>query len=382
MFKNKIYNYFFNEIFKNFITILLTFSAIAWVIKAINFLDLVVVDGYGSVIYFKYTLLNITAVLSRFIPLSFLLSLIISIIKFERQKEFLILWVSGLSVNKIINIFILTGLLITLLQLILSIFINPYLLNKSRFLIGDDNQISVNTVLRSNDFNASFEEITFFINKKNSNNELLNVFIKDVGDNININTESDQSEEKKNLTILAKRGFIDKNKLILFDGQLQTLNEKNQYKNIFFQKTELTLDNLSTRTIKQAKIQETSTLSLLECAFNQNKNLNLINCFSNDRYNIENNKMLSRRFGSPLYIPLITIIALFLIINKIDKKYFIFNKYINFFFSFSILVFSEIILRYSSSISFNIFYFALPIVLSILFYFYLTKKIINSALIK
>ncbi len=382
MFKNKIYNYFFNEIFKNFITILLTFSAIAWVIKAINFLDLVVVDGYGSVIYFKYTLLNITAVLSRFIPLSFLLSLIISIIKFERQKEFLILWVSGLSVNKIINIFILTGLLITLLQLILSIFINPYLLNKSRFLIGDDNKISVNTVLRSNDFNASFEEITFFINKKNSNNELLNVFIKDVGDNININTESDQSEEKKNLTILAKKGFIDKNKLILFDGQLQTLNEKNQYKNIFFQKTELTLDNLSTRTIKQAKIQETSTLSLLECAFNQNKNLNLINCFSNDRYNIEINKMLSRRFGSPLYIPLITIIALFLIINKIEKKYFIFNKYINFFFSFSILVFSEIILRYSSSISFNFFYFALPIVLSILFYFYLTKKIINSALIK
>ena len=382
MFKNKIYNYFFNEILKNFITILLTFSAIAWVIKAINFLDLVVVDGYGSVIYFKYTLLNITAVLSRFIPLSFLLSLIISIIKFERQKEFLILWVSGLSINKIVNIFILTGLLITLLQLTLSIFINPYLLNKSRFLIGDDNQISVNTVLRSNDFNASFEEITFFINKKNSNNELLNVFIKDVGDNININTESDQSEEKKNLTILAKKGFIDKNKLILFDGQLQTLNEKNQYKNIFFQKTELTLDNLSTRTIKQAKIQETSTLSLLECAFNQNKNLNLINCFSNNSYNIEINKILSRRFGSPLYIPLITIIALFLIINKIDKKYFIFNKYINFFFSFSILVFSEIILRYSSSISFNFFYFALPIVLSILFYFYLTKKIINSTLIK
>ncbi len=382
MFKNKIYNYFFNEIFKNFITILLTFSAIAWVIKAINFLDLVVVDGYGSVIYFKYTLLNITAVLSRFIPLSFLLSLIISIIKFERQKEFLILWVSGLSVNKIINIFILTGLLITLLQLILSIFINPYLLNKSRFLIGDDNKISVNTVLRSNDFNASFEEITFFINKKNSNNELLNVFIKDVGDNININTESDQSEEKKNLTILAKKGFIDKNKLILFDGQLQILNEKNQFKNIFFQKTELSLDNLSTRTIKQAKIQETSTLSLLKCAFNQNKNLNLINCFSNNRYNIEINKILSRRFGSPLYIPLITIIALFLIINKIEKKYFIFNKYINFFFSFSILVFSEIILRYSSSFSFNFFYFALPIVLSILFYFYLTKKIINSALIK
>jgi len=129
MLKNKIYKYLCSEIFKNFITILLSFSAIAWVVKAVNFLDLMVEDGYGSIIYFKYTLLSLTTIITRFIPLAFLLSLTISIIKFERQQEWLILWTSGLAKVKIANIFLLISFIVTLTQLILSLFVNPFLLN-------------------------------------------------------------------------------------------------------------------------------------------------------------------------------------------------------------------------------------------------------------
>jgi lipopolysaccharide export system permease protein len=132
MLKNKIYNYFFNEILKNFITILITFTAIAWVVRAVNFLDLMVVDGYSSGLYFKYSLLNITSIMTRFVPLSFLLSLTISIIKFERQQELMILWTTGLAKIKVANIFLLVGLVVTVLQLILSLYINPLLLNTER----------------------------------------------------------------------------------------------------------------------------------------------------------------------------------------------------------------------------------------------------------
>ena len=106
MLKNKIYKYLFNEILKNFITILLTFTALAWVVRAVNFLDLMVEDGYSSLIYFKYSILNISTIISRFIPLAFLLSLTISIVKFERQQELLILWTTGLTKLKIVNIFL------------------------------------------------------------------------------------------------------------------------------------------------------------------------------------------------------------------------------------------------------------------------------------
>ena len=126
MLKNKIYKYFFNEILKNFITILLTFTAIAWVVRAVNFLDLMVVDGYGVTTYFKYTLLNITTIMSRFIPLAFLISLTVSIAKFERQQEFLILWTTGLAKINLVNLFLMIGFFITILQLILSLIINRF----------------------------------------------------------------------------------------------------------------------------------------------------------------------------------------------------------------------------------------------------------------
>ena len=105
MFKNKIYNHLAVEIFKNFITILLTFTAIAWTVRAVNFLDLMIEDGYSANIYFRYSLLNIFTIATRFVPLSFLLSMMISIAKFERQQEFLILWTVGLNKIKIVNIF-------------------------------------------------------------------------------------------------------------------------------------------------------------------------------------------------------------------------------------------------------------------------------------
>ena len=107
MLKNKIYKYFSQEILKNFITILVIFTAVAWTVRAVNFLDLMVNDGFTANIYLKYSFLNITNIAMRFVSLSFLLSLIISIVKFERQQEFLILWTIGLNKIKIINIFFL-----------------------------------------------------------------------------------------------------------------------------------------------------------------------------------------------------------------------------------------------------------------------------------
>ena len=165
MLKNKIYNYFFKEILKNFLTILFTFSLIAWVVRAVNFLDLIVVDGFSSLIYFQYTSLKLSSIMTRFIPLSFLLSLTISIVKFERQQEFLILWTTGLSKIKIVNIFLVIGFLVTLIQLLLSSIINPYFLNKSRSILSNAGA-ELNTVLKSNDYIDIFEDLTFYIEKK------------------------------------------------------------------------------------------------------------------------------------------------------------------------------------------------------------------------
>ena len=379
MLKNKIYNYFFNEILKNFITILLTFTAIAWVVRAVNFLDLMVEDGYGSVIYFKYSILNITSIITRFVPLSFLLSLTISILKFERQQELLILWTSGLMKIKVVNIFLLSAFYITLFQLLLSLFVNPLLLNKSRSLLSKTDSLQIKSVLKSNDFSDTFKGITFYIEKKNEKDELINIFIKDVEGNFN--TIVDEVGKKKNSTIIAKKGFVINNKLVLFDGSIQSLNEKNQFKTIQFEKTELGLGKISTRTIKQAKIQETNTTSLVQCVFRENKDLKLNNCSEN--WETETIQTLSKRLGSPMYIPLITMIVSFLLIQKKEKQFNFLKKYILFIISFIILVLAEILLKYTSLSLLAVgIYFILPIILSFFFYIYLLRKIMTEKIIK
>ena len=375
MLKNKIYKYFFNEIFKNFITILLTFTTIAWSVKAVNFLDLMVEGGYNSIIYFKYSMLNITSIITRFVPLAFLLSLTVSIVKFERQQELLILWTIGLSKIKIVNTFLYIAIFVTFCQLILSLFVSPYLLNKSRSLLSESGELEINSLLRSNDFSDVFKGITFYIEKKNNNNELQNIFIKDVGGNLNV--IMDEISEKKNTTIVANNGFVKKDKLILFNGMIQTLGQDNQIKNILFEKTELSLSNISTRTIKQPKIQETSSLSLSKCFFDSKNHLIRNDC--SDEFRIEATQTLSRRLGSPLYIPLICVISSFLLIYKKEKKYSFLKKYILFVISFIVLIISEILLKYTGlNTGLAMSYFILPLAMFVFFYTYLISKVKNE----
>ena len=97
MLQNKIYQNYLLEIFKTFVTILFSLTVIAWTVRAVNFLDLIVENGYPLVTYFKYSILNIFGVLPKFIPLSFLLAIIIFILKQIQENELVILWTSGVK---------------------------------------------------------------------------------------------------------------------------------------------------------------------------------------------------------------------------------------------------------------------------------------------
>ena len=378
MLKNKIYSYLSREIIKNFITILLTFTVIAWTVRSVNFLDLMIEDGYSAIIYFKYTLLNITTILTRFVPLSFLLSLIISIAKFERQQELLILWTTGLNKMKIVNVFFLIAILIMFAQIILGLIINPFFLNKSRSLLRETEMIHANSILKSSDFSDSFEGVTFYIDKKKPDGRLINIFIKDTGGVFN--TIAAEAGTSKNTTIFANEGIIENSKLILFDGTIQSLGKNSKIKNIYFKKTELSISNFSNRTIKQTKIQETSSRVLFQCLKSKNEK-NIRNC-SFKKNNKEVTEAILRRAGMPLYIPLITIMASFLLVHRKEKKYNYIKKYIIFSFAFIVLVFAEIFLKYTGVSLINVYLYLLtPLVLFLIFYFLLSKNSIYEKVI-
>ena len=190
-----------------------------------------------------------------------------------------------------------------------------------------------------------------------------NIFVQD--DNGALNLALDEVKSSKNTIIIAKKGIIKNNKLLLFEGNIQTKNNNNELKNFFFEKTELNIKNFNSRTITDIKVQETNSMQLINCIFNIQKT-NLQNCSADKKEAIEH---MSRRIIKPFYITLIALLSSFLLIYKKEKKTAFVKKYFIFFTIFIILIFSEILLKFSGLSKLNFFvYVLIPIILFLTIY--------------
>ena len=366
MLQNKIYLNFILEIIKTFFLILFGFSLIALTVRAVSFLDLIVDSGYPVTTYFFYSSLNIFGLAPKFIPLSFLISLIIFIIKHDREGEFIILWTSGVKKINFVNIFFLISILITIIYLIFSSFLTPLALNKSRSLLSNDKFNSFLPTVKKQSFSDNFKGFTFIVEQK-SGNEVKNIFLNDKGDNLKNLTPN--TKEANEVTIVAQSGIIDKKKIFLINGQIISSQENGKNDFIKFKDLSIDLTSLSSSTIKQPKIQETSTLQLLKC-FKKNLNLSLKIC--NEDFKKEIYPILNRRLVLPFYIPIIALICSFLLI-KSDRKYF--KKTSVFIYCFLLLLFTELAVRYTGiNILTRLSFVIVPISLIIIFYSFLVYQ--------
>ena len=99
--------------------------------------------------------------------------------------------------------------------------------------------------------------------KKKVNNELKNIFLNDKGNNLrNLSSNATETNET---TIIAENGIIEEKKLYLFNGQIISSRKESENEIIKFEQLNIDLSNLSTTTIKNPKIQETSTFKLIGC---------------------------------------------------------------------------------------------------------------------
>ena len=183
MLQNKIYLNFIKEISKTFLVVLFGLSLIALTVRAVSFLELIVENGYPVGTYFKYSLLNLFGIAPKFIPLSFLISLTIFILKHLQDGEFIILWVSGVKKIQLVNLFFFMSVFVLIIYLIFSSFLTPMALNKSRKLLGQDQLNSFLPTIRAQQFSDSFKGFTFFVDKK-IQKEIQNIFIFDKGNKI------------------------------------------------------------------------------------------------------------------------------------------------------------------------------------------------------
>ena len=381
MLSNKIYKHFFIGLSRYFFLVLFTFTIIVWAVQAVNFLDLIVEDGHGVSVYLNYSLLIIPKILTKFIPLSFLIALFLTILKFESENEFLILWTSGMNKMKVVNFFFKVSIMVTILQLIFASLINPKFLNHSRSLIKSSNLDYVSTMVKSKQFNDTIEGLTIYVEEKNENGILKNIFIRDDG---HVLKSLENSKNSNNVTIFAKEGKIEQglngNYLVLRNGTIQKENKENEIVSINFIKTNMQLEGLQTKSIIMPKIQETSSKILINCITSDEIKNEILNCPQTDS-KIDTLAELNRRFGMPLYIPGISLILSFLLISRKEQKSNSLYKYFYFGLSFVILITAEILVRYSGkSYFYSYLYYSLPLMCVPFFYYLLFRQFYNENL--
>ena len=368
--KKIIFRKIAQDCFKFFFLTIFTISTIIWVLQAVNYLDFVVEDGHGLLVYFKFTLLNFPKIISRIFPFALFISITYILIKYENNNELVIFWNIGINKKRFINFFIKISFLFVLLNILLSSIIAPLSQSKARSFLKNSDLNFFESALKPKKFNDIVNNLTIYFEEKDDNGGLKNIFLKE-----------DISENSYQITY-GKTGvsklYADKKLLILYNGK-SIINKQGKISEFKFTDIDIDISRFSSRTVTTPKNQETSTQNLILCLSilnNEkigNKTLisssSIINC---SRGNVERIfKELYGRLIKPFYNIILVMIALLLILKSKDSYDFKFYKFrlytFGFFFIFFIESSSKLI---STNNLYNSLIFGLPVFLFSLMYFY------------
>jgi lipopolysaccharide export system permease protein len=357
-----------------FLLVVFTISIIIWVLQAVNYLDFVIEDGHGFLVYFKYTLLSFPKIISRIFPFAIFLAFSYILLKYENKNELVIFWNFGIRKINFINFFIKFSLWFVLVSLLLNAVITPFAQDKARSFIRSSNLDFFESILKPKKFIDVIENLTIYFDTKNKNGELVNIFL---------NEKIDIDNSKITFAKTAIINIKDDTKILtLYDGK--SINKINGKISEFeFSKTDYNISKFSSNTITHQKTQETSTKDLIKCSlFFKNSIINSKNTevenINNCRLeNLENvYKELYSRLVKPLYVTFLILISLLFVLKSKNDHLFNINKLKIYLFAFFFIVFLESSSRLiSTNLIQNLFFSIFPLILTLIIYLYFLMKL-------
>jgi|TARA_B110000027_G_scaffold80129_1_gene85327 lipopolysaccharide export system permease protein len=359
-----------------FLLIVFTISVIIWVLQAVNYLDFVIEDGHGFLVYFKYTLLSFPKIISRIFPFATFLAFSYIFLKYESKNELVIFWNFGIKKINFINFFIKFSFWFVLISLLLNAIITPYAQDKARSFIRSSDLDFFESILKPKKFIDVVENLTIYFDEKKDNGELINIFL-----NEKISANNSKTTYAKSAVINIKES---KKILTLYDGK--SINKINGKISEFqFAKTDYNISKFSSTTIMHQKTQEIPTIDLIKCSLffkGSVKNINdesiirdkINNCVFSNLENVY--KELYSRLIKPLYATfLISISLLFILKSKSDHSFNI-NKFKIYFFAFVFIIFLESSSKLiSANLLQNLFLSILPFIFMLTIYLYFLMKL-------
>ncbi len=357
-----------------FLLFSLSISLIIWVLQAINYLDFVVEDGHGFIVYLKYTLLNFPKIFSKVFSLILFFSFSYIILRYEYKNELIIFWNFGISKLKFTNIFIKFSILFLIVHLIINTIIVPNLQDKARSYIRSSNIDFFENILKPKKFIDVINNLTIFFEDKMINGNLKNIYLRD-----------NSKESGYQITIAKKAKFEkrgSKKILVLYDGKTQNIinGTLSEFK---FAKSDFGIEGFDSKSTTQIKTQEHTTIDLLKCmrslqeVIKIEKNNMATYGFNNCRLNnlINVNQELYTRIILPFYNTFLVMLSLLLILKSKNDSNFNFYKNTVYLLGFLTVICLETSTKFlTKDIVDNYIFIALPFVLFFLIYYYFIKK--------
>ena len=371
--KKIIYRNIAQDCTKFFLLTLFTISIIIWVLQAVNYLDFVIEDGHGFLVYFNYTLLSFPRIFSRIFPFAVFLSFTYIILKYENKNELVIFWNFGIKKIHFINFFIRFSFWFVLASIFLNAIIAPYAQDKARSFIRSSDLDFFESILKPKKFIDIIDNLTIYFDERNKNGELINIFL------------NDKSGQSSQITF-AKKGNIENqgNRKVLVLQEGITINEINgQISELKFSKTDFNISVFATKTTLKKKIQETSTKTLIKCLILFHESGDEIgfsiigldsNCGAKNLKNIR--QELYSRLIKPLYNTFLITISLLLILRSKNDQTFNINKIKIYFLGFISIIFLESSSKFvNMDLIQNLIMVMMPIFFLIIIYLFILKSL-------
>jgi lipopolysaccharide export system permease protein len=356
-----IFNKLYINVTKFFLSSLIIIGTIVWTIQAVNYFDFVTEDGHSLKIYFLYTIYNFPKIIVRLIPFVFFVSLFYVLIIYEKKNQLNLFWINGVNKVKFLNKIIIFSFTLSLIQILLSSYLSPSSQFKARDFLKNSDIDLFSSLLNPGKFIDIAKGMTIFIENRNTDGSFNNIFIED--------------NRNSSKVIYAKKGELILNKKIkkfeLFNGKI--INNDESKINIFnFDKIDLNLSNIESKTIKTPKIQEIKTTWLVKCVKND---LNFENFNCNKRIIPEIQEELFKRIIKPFYIPLLALIASCLIIYSKQIRNYNTIRNLLFIYAFLVLIFSEMSSKFIGSQDSYIYFFIIfPLTIFVITYLIFLKR--------
>ena len=364
-----IFRKLYFDILTFFLLSSMAITLIVWVVQGVNLLDIVTEQGHSFKVYFIYTILSIPKIFSKLIIFAYFLSLFVVLNRYIENNEILVFWINGIKKISFINFIFKISFIFVFIQLIFNLMIVPYTQNLSQTYIKNSSIEFFPKLIQEKKFSRVSDKLNIFVEKYNDDGILSGIYIKE------------KLKNKGNKIIIARQGELNQTdkgyNFQLYNGKIINIDKSGNF-NLSFKETNYQLSDINFHSRKKFKLGEAKSSFLIKCLSKyllDRKNIT-IRCGENNSFLIKDiYEEIYKRLINPTYIIILSLISSLVILKSKIIKLEKFYKFLIFLSGFGIIIVSRLsykIINYGIEI--ELFSLFLPIILIVLFYFYILFK--------